>query len=315
MNNSLLTRIAWLYYYEDKSQQEVGELLGIPRIKVVRLLKTIREQKIVEIKINRKYSSLFELEKEFRSALGLDDITVVPAGTKPLENVALAASLRFSEMCKDFVSIGVGSSRAVSAALSLVEPLRKKKVQRIVTLTGNTMPNYAVSPSNPAAGGLLLSRTLGIDYFNIWAPAIASSREMAAMLRKDHVVASTLEMANSVDCAMIGLGNVEKSVLVDRGFISKDDIREMASAGAVGDIYTHFFDLEGRIVSTCLDGRSITADVPMRCPVVAVAYGDEKAAPILGAIRGGFIQGLVTDDRTAKAVLEMDHAGRAHARP
>lgn len=311
LNTGLLTRIAWLYYYEDKSQQEIGELLGIPRIKVVRLLKTIREQKIVEIRIARKYSSLFELEKEFRTALGMEDVTIVPAGTKPLENVAHAASLRFAEMCKEYASIGVGSSRAVSAALNLVEPMKKKKVERIVTLTGNTMPNYAVSPANPAAGGLLLSRTLGIDYFNIWAPAIASSKEMASMLRKDHVVASTLKMANAVECAMIGLGNVEKSVLVDRGFIGKDDLCAMATAGAVGDIYTHFFDLQGKIVSTCLDGRSITADVPMRCPVVAVAYGDEKVAPILGAIRGGFIQGLVTDDRTAKAVLGLGHAGRA----
>jgi len=51
LNNAMLTRIAWLYYYEDKSQQEIGEILGVPRIKIVRLLKVIREQKIVEIKI------------------------------------------------------------------------------------------------------------------------------------------------------------------------------------------------------------------------------------------------------------------------
>ena len=305
LNNALLTRIAWLYYYEDKSQQEIGELLGIPRIKVVRLLKVIREKKIVEIKIAPRYISLFELEKEFGEVSGLSDVTIVPTGGSAPDNVAYAASLRFTELCKKYESIGVGSSRAVSAALSLVEPMKKKAVQRVVSLTGNTMPNFAVNPSNPVAGGIFLSRTLGIDYFNIWAPAVASTPEIAGMLRKDHVVASTLAMANSVQCAMIGLGDVRHSVLAARGFIDQAELDAMAAAGAIGDVFTHFFDIGGKRVPTCLDGRSITADVPMPYPVVAVAYGEDKVRPIVGAIRGKFVSGLVTDEKTALAVLEI----------
>ena len=305
LNSALLTRIAWLYYYEDKSQQEIGELLGIPRIKVVRLLKVIREKKIVEIRIARRYISLFELEKEFSEISGLADVTIVPTGGSPAENVAHAASLRFTELCKQYESIGVGSSRAVSTALSLVEPMKKKTVTRIVSLTGNTMPNYAVNPSNPVAGGIYLSRTLDIDYFNIWAPAVASTPEIAALLRKDHVVASTLAMANSVQCAMIGLGDVRHSVLAARGFIDPSELDAMAAAGAVGDVFTHFFDIDGRGVSTCLDGRSITAGVPMACPTVAVAFGEDKVKPLVGAIRGRYISGMVTDEKTAAAVLRL----------
>jgi lsr operon transcriptional repressor len=303
MNSAMLTRIAWLYYYEDKSQQEIGEILGMPRIKIVRLLKIIREQKIVEIKIANRYSSLFELEKEVCEASGLADITIVPTGTNPAENVSYAAAVRFTQMCKQYSSIGVGSSRTVSAALSLIEPIKNKALTRIVSLTGNTMPNFAVNPANPLLGGLLLSRTLGIDFFNIWAPAIASSREVAGMLRNDHVVVSILEMANSVESAMIGIGNVKDSVLIDRGFLTADDAKDMAAAGAVGDIFTHFFDIDGREVSTVLDGRSITANVPMACPVVVVAHGEEKVSPIVGAVRGRLITGLVTDEKTAVAVL------------
>jgi DNA-binding transcriptional regulator LsrR (DeoR family) len=305
LNNALLTRIAWLYYYEDKSQQEIGELLGLPRIKVVRLLKVIREKKIVEIKIAKRYISLFELEKEFGEATGLSDVTIVPTGGNPSENVAHAASLRFTELCKQYACIGVGSSRAVSAALSLVEPMKKKTVTCVVSLTGNTMPNYAVNPSNPVAGGLYLSRTLGINFFNIWAPAVASTPEIAALLRKDLVVASTLAMANSVQCAMIGLGDVRHSVLAARGFIDPAELDAMAAAGAVGDVFTHFFDIQGKSVPTCLDGRSITADVPMACPTVVVAYGEEKVKPLVGAIRGAYITGLVTDEKTAAAVLKV----------
>jgi DNA-binding transcriptional regulator LsrR (DeoR family) len=54
-----------------------------------------------------------------------------------------------------------------------------------------------------------------------------------------------------------------------------------------------------------MDGRSITASVPMACPTVAVAYGEEKVKPLVGAIRGGYISGLVTDEKTAAAVLKI----------
>ncbi|HWR11171.1 MAG TPA: sugar-binding domain-containing protein [Rectinemataceae bacterium] len=304
LNNSLLTRIAWLYYYEDKSQQEIGELLGIPRIKVVRLLKVIRERKIVEIKIARRYVSLFELEKEFSEATGLTDITIVPSGANPGDNVAYAAALRFADMCKRYESIGLGSSRALSASLALVEAPKKLAVKRIVSLTGSTMPNYAVNASNPSSSGILLSRSLGIDYFHIWAPAIASTKETAHIMRNDHVLASILSMANAVDCAMIGLGSVKNSVLVSRGFITAKDIEELASRGAVGDVFTHFFTLDGARVPSAVEERSVTADVPLRCPVTAVAYGEDKVLAIAGAIRGKLISGIVTDEKTASAAIE-----------
>jgi len=308
LNNSLLTRIAWLYYYEDKSQQQIADLLGIPRIKVVRLLKVIREKKIVEIKIARRYVSLFELEKDFSQATGLADITIVPNDGSAAGNVAYAASLRFADMCRQYESIGLGSSRALSASLALVEAPKKMAVKRIVSLTGSTMPNYAVNATNPSSSGILLSRSLGVDYFHIWAPAIASTRETAHIMRNDHVLASILAMADAVDCAMIGLGSVKNSVLISRGFITAKDAEDLAALGAVGDVFTHFFTLDGTRIPSAVEERSVTADVPLRCPVTAVAYGEDKVLPIVGAIRGKLISGIVTDERTAEAALEIFRA-------
>jgi len=308
LNNSLLTRIAWLYYYEDKSQQQIADLLGIPRIKVVRLLKVIREKKIVEIKIARRYVSLFELEKDFSQTTGLADITIVPNDGSAAGNVAYAASLRFADMCRQYESIGLGSSRALSASLALVEAPKKMAVKRIVSLTGSTMPNYAVNATNPSSSGILLSRSLGVDYFHIWAPAIASTKETAHIMRNDHVLASILAMADAVDCAMIGLGSVKNSVLISRGFITAKDAEDLAALGAVGDVFTHFFTLDGRRIPSAVEERSVTADVPLRCPVTAVAYGEDKVLPIVGAIRGKLISGIVTDERTAEAALEIFRA-------
>ncbi|MGA2546678.1 MAG: sugar-binding domain-containing protein [Rectinemataceae bacterium] len=305
LNQGLLAKISWLYYYEDLSQQEIGSLLDIPRIKVVRLLKAIRERKIVEIKISRRYISLFQTEKAFKEATGLRDVTVVPSGKNPASNVAYAASIKFGEFCRRYECIGLGASRAVLAALNLLEPMKKVRVKRIVSLSGNAMPNYALNMSHPGLSGIMLSKLLGIDYFNIWAPAIASTLEMAQLLRSDYVVESVLKMANSVDCAMIGIGDITNSVLLNRGFIQKENIADMLDRGAVGDIFTHFFSIDGTRITTSAEERSITADVPMKCPVLAVAYGKSKVQPILGAIRGHLITGLVTDENTATEVLKL----------
>ena len=303
MNKTLLAKIAWLYYYENLSQQEISDLVGMPRIKIVRLLKVIREQNIVEIKIAKDYISLFDIEKELKDISGLSDLMVVPTGPDPRSSVAYAASLKFAGFCETYESIGVGSSRIVAAALEALEPPRRKQVKQIVSLTGNTMPNYAVNPSNPCSSGIMLARLLGVDYFNIWAPSIAPTKDIAQLVKSDYVMASILKMANSVECAMVGLGDVKDTVLYSRGFITDKEVSALMEGGAAGDLLTHFYDIEGRRISTPIEDRSVTADVPMKCPVTAVAYGANKVLPIVGAVRGRLISGLVTDEETAAAVL------------
>jgi lsr operon transcriptional repressor len=303
LNKTMLAKIAWLYYYENLSQQEISDLVGMPRIKIVRLLKVIREQNIVEIKISKEYISLFDIEKELKDLSGLSDLMVVPTGHDPKSSVTYAASLKFAGFCETYESIGVGSSRIVAAALEALEPPRRKKVQRIVSLTGNTMPNYAVNPSNPCSSGIMLARLLGVDYFNIWAPSIAPTKDIAQLVKSDYVMASILKMANSVECAMVGLGDVKDTVLYSRGFITDKEVSALMESGAAGDLLTHFYDIDGKRISTAIEDRSVTADVPMKCPVTAVAYGANKVLPIVGAIRGRYISGLITDEDTAAAVL------------
>jgi deoxyribonucleoside regulator len=74
------------------------------------------------------------------------------------------------------------------------------------------------------------------------------------------------------------------------------------------------FDLDGRFVCDALRERTIAFDarelgrVPVR---IGVAGGPGKVRPILGALRGGMLTTLVTDQPTAEAVLALDEVGRA----
>ena len=82
----------------------------------------------------------------------------------------------------------------------------------------------------------------------------------------------------------------------------------LSRSRSVGEICTRFFDVEGRPCVTALDRRLVALDlnqlraVPL---VVCVASGTSKAAAILGAVRGGYVNSLVTDDVTAAEVLTL----------
>ena len=204
----LLTRIAWLYYYEDLSHQEIGEQLGLPRIKVTRLLKVIRERRLVEVRLKESCWSVYEVERKFKEKTGLSKALVVPTGKDPIVNVAHAAALQLQDLCLRHERIGIGAGRALERAVEYFEQVPDKKVKEIVSLLGNTMPNLAL---NPYAIGLVLSNKLKVDFFNIWAPAVATSVDTARILKKDYVISKVLEMANSVEIGILGIGDIKSS--------------------------------------------------------------------------------------------------------
>ena len=91
----LMVRVAELSYDENKTQDEIGALLGISRWKVGRLLVQARERGIVRIEIVHPRARRLGLERELVQRYGLQDAVVVPAPEEPdavLERVARAAA-------------------------------------------------------------------------------------------------------------------------------------------------------------------------------------------------------------------------------
>jgi DNA-binding transcriptional regulator LsrR (DeoR family) len=102
--------------------------------------------------------------------------------------------------------------------------------------------------------------------------------------------------------------------------VTDDEVTELRSVGAVGEICTRFFDIAGQPCVTSLDRRMVALDlsqlrtVPL---VIGVACGTHKATAIVGAVQGGYVKSLVTDDVTAMEVLALARAakGQAETRP
>jgi DNA-binding transcriptional regulator LsrR (DeoR family) len=109
----------------------------------------------------------------------------------------------------------------------------------------------------------------------------------------------------------IGLCEPESSGMCRAGYVDAQTLEGIRGRGLVGDIIVEFFDLYGRVHETELSPRVVgmrLADLRDVPSVIAVAGSIAKAPAILGALRTGLIHVLVTDNATARRVLDLADA-------
>ena len=79
--------------------------------------------------------------------------------------------------------------------------------------------------------------------------------------------------------------------------------------GSVGDILCHFIDIDGNPIATDIESRIVSTSLSAlehMSNVVAAAGGDEKIRAIRAVLKHGYINTLITDERTAQKVIEED---------
>jgi deoxyribonucleoside regulator len=101
-------------------------------------------------------------------------------------------------------------------------------------------------------------------------------------------------------------------VLVQSGFVTEAETAALKAKGAVGDILSRYVDAYGNIVDAGIDARTIGLDLRLcreRKFSIGVAAGKSKQAITLACLRAGYINVLVTDEQTARFLLDEAHHG------
>ena len=107
---------------------------------------------------------------------------------------------------------------------------------------------------------------------------------------------------------LVGVGRMDESAQLRMdGFISDAELSEMHRLGAVGEIVGWSFDTSGRILSGGINERltSVPLEAPAQRTVVAVAQGPAKVLAIRGALVGRLVNGLITNETTARSLLDL----------
>ena len=305
----LCARVARLYYESELTQEQIGEFLGLSRMKVNRLLRLASTSGVVQIEIvgpDEPHAELLHrLELQFR----LKDARIVsaPLPEQSLRAVlATAASEWLADQLEDNLVVGLGLGRTVALmpeAFKVPRPI----ACRFVTLEGvGVSPNAGFAAYDvtsrlaDAAGG-----TAGI----ISAPTFVSTAAMRSALIAEPSVRDSLDVARKAGLMLQSVGSVTTDALLFRhGTLSADDLAQLVTAGAVGDALGHFFDANGHHIPWPTDDLHVglTLDDMKECPTSAlVAGGEDKVIAIRAAIRGGFANALITDAATAEQLLDL----------
>ncbi|RAX20488.1 MULTISPECIES: sugar-binding transcriptional regulator [unclassified Actinomyces] len=305
----LLLDIAHLYWDKDLSQDEIAERLGYSRSTVSRKLTEARRVGIVQVTVAHPIERLMALEEELTSAFGLKQARVTEVsrpfvpGVTP--DVARAAAELLVEHCGPRSVIAVSNGRAVAAVVHQM-PERTWPTSTVVAMIGSAGESYDLGDGGDVCRNLAMR--LGGRYRSLTVPLVFDSLNLARAVRQEDQVATTLELAARSDVALTGIGAVGESTSpLLRKWMTPQVVRECRRRGAVAHVCGHHLDAEGRHVPTALCERTLCME-PERLKgipfVVGVAAGEEKVTAIRAALRGGYLSALVTDEVTARAVLE-----------
>ncbi len=305
----LCARVARLYYESELTQEQIGEFLGLSRMKVNRLLRLASTSGVVQIQIIGPDEPHAELLHQLQLRFRLRDARIVsaPPPEQPLRVVLAAAAAEWlADQLEDDLVVGLGLGRTVALmpdTFSVARPI----ACRFVTLEG-----VGVSPNAGFAAYDVTSRlaeAAGGSAGIISAPTFVSTAAMRSALIAEPSVRDSLDVARGAGLILQSVGSITTDALLFRhGTLSSDDLVELGRRGAVGDALGHFFDANGDHVPWATDELHVglTLDEMKACPTSAlVAGGEDKVAAIRAAIRGGFANALVTDAATAEHLLEI----------
>lgn len=303
---SILVRAAWLYYKDRLTQAAIAERLFVSRATVGRLLDAARDEGIVRFEINADYLTAFELSGRLRERHGLADAIVVPrassaeAPDRINERVAAAGAEYVRRFLKPGAVIGVSWGDTVTRLL-LALPRESLEGVTIATVAGGI--NAYIRQISALSTNGVNEHLLAIP-----APLIASSATIAAALRQDASVTSVLQLAEGAVATLTGIGSsLSVASSVRSGLFSQEQVDQFRAIGAVGDMLGEWFDASGAALVGAASDRKIGMGIDQlrQMPnVVGVAGGMDKVEAIIGALRGGYLDVLVTDEDVAERLLD-----------
>lgn len=297
----LLTKVAWYYYIEGYTQQEIGEYLSIPRLRVNRLLDKARKAGIIQFSVREGDSKRMIVERELITQFGLKDAFVVPSPLNEQdinESVAQAAAMYIHERLEKtgYINMGYGdtSSRILNHLANICEfPVN------VVSLTGGV--NYYLPNTRSSIFNAKLYLTP--------APLLMASEDIVKAMEQEPSVKQIRHMATLAQMSIVGIGGVDSNAtLLTNGTLNHSDVLLLSMQGAVGDMLCHFIDKDGNVIQSSLERRLMSTPLEQLKEMnnsIGVAGGSTKSEAILAALKGNYLDVLITDEATATNVLRL----------
>jgi deoxyribonucleoside regulator len=310
IDTRLISKVSSLYYHQEMNQQEIADKLHLSRPKVSRLLKQAKELGIVTISVSTLENTFIEIEEILEKKYRLKEALVVEvdspgsAVTDALikKQLGSAAAQYLMRTISDGDVIGVTWGTTLQAMVDAMQPKPVKNVHVVQTLGGVGPPE---AKAHAADISRRLSQILDCRLTLLPAPGIVDSKNVKNVLISDRHVKDALNLFSNITIACVGIGAIITNPVLQNedSEIPSSIQQELHQSKAVGDIGLNFFDIDGFEVNTAFKDLFIGMwldELKRVKTVVGIAGGKNKTEAITGALRGGYVDVLITDQYTAE---------------
>lgn len=298
-------RAAWMYYIAGQNQSEIASQLGTSRPVVQRLIAAAKEEGIVSISLHHPVANCLDYAQLLQEKYRLIECNIVPAFNEEstLDSVSFGCYQLMARYLQDDKEkiIGLGSGLTLKKALQRIDfdSQNTRCVALISAMDADGQCNYYDDVP------LLLTSKIKAKYYQWPAPRCAQTQEEYDMWCTSRLFCSVSTVARRADVIFVGIGPLgTQSPIFKDGFINQAQMDELTARGGIGEIMGRFIDAEGGVVDSEINRMITSYDIRQnQCPRIAVACGEYKRPAILAALKGGWINGLVTDEHTARWLL------------
>ncbi|MPY50351.1 sugar-binding transcriptional regulator [Streptomyces acidicola] len=306
----LLVKVARMYHERGLRQPEIAEHLNMSQPRVSRLLKEAVDRDVVRTVVVPPEGVHAELEDALIARYGLREAIVVEvegSGFDVIPALAAATATVLDATLKRGDVIGISSwSATLLESVNVMRAKTPSVVQEVVQMLGGSG-----SPEVQLHATRLTSRLAELTGGRpVFAPsaALVGSRELRDLLSREPAMAEAMQAWSRLTLALVGIGTLEPSPLLRRSgnAITAEDQRRLKELGAVGDVCARYFDITGKPVDAPFNDRLIGIEPDQLRAVerrLGVAGGLNKVAAIRGALRGGWVNVLITDVEVAQELL------------
>lgn len=319
----LIYKVCCLYYQDDMNQKEIADYLGISRSSVLRMLQKGKEMGIVTIELhNPHFYDYGDMEKKLESLYGFKDVLIVESSVLDTRSEAAAylfgkASDYLYSYFKEGDQIGVAMGRTLSNVATTTMNYEKIRNLLFVPMEGgisqSTMDGADVQGNEIARK---FADKFGGTYTQFLSPAVFSDSKVLDFFMQEKAVNYILDEFKKINIVVLGIGIPDKAdhTLLRAGYVSSRELRKIVDMGAVGDMCLQFYDKDGNADKFAFFNDRVAAmklsrirEVPTK---IGIAGGEKKADAVIAAVRGGYVNILITDTDCARKLLEKAEAGR-----
>jgi DNA-binding transcriptional regulator LsrR (DeoR family) len=302
----LAARAAWLYYIANNTQEEIATKLDVSRQAAQRLVALAVSEKLIKFRLDYPLSNCIELAEALRDKFNLSMCEVVPDSASESRQglgVCAATYLESYLTAKSPSVIALSSGRTLRAMVEQI-PAMDQPQHKIVSILGN-LSHYGRAGRHEVV--MHLCERTGAAAYPVPTPVVATSIQERELLQTQRSFITVKSLAEQAKVTFVGIGHIAwNAPLHENGFINDEEIAELMELGAVGEIAGWAYDQQGVLLKKGTNLR--VASVPLEQPVnrltIAIAGGLCKAEALLAALKGQLINGLITDEAIAKAILQ-----------